>query len=154
MTKPPLRVSVSLHKTKAASRTYKVPPTLRGAFKKAAADVASLELPDLRVFSLGVILMSDEELRELNVQSLEHDFYTDIITFEIDRTGEALEAELYLSVDRARENAEKHKHSIEKELLLLVIHGSLHLAGYDDHDPKKTRKMRQKERFFMERQPI
>ena len=85
--------------------------------------------------------MTDEELRELNVQSLGHDYYTDILTFEIDRTATHLMGELYFSVDRALENARKHKQAIEDELILLAIHGVLHLAGYDDHDPKAKRVM-------------
>jgi rRNA maturation RNase YbeY len=98
---------------------------------------------------LSVVLMSDEELLELNNSSLGHDWYTDIITFEIERTVDALEAELYLSVDRAAENARKAKVTTEHELVHLVIHGLLHLAGYGDHEASAKKLMKRRERFYL-----
>src|SRR5690242_2395092 len=90
------------------------------------------EMPEVGKLTLNVILNSDEELRELNIRALNHDYYTDIITFEIDRDEHALNAELYISLERARENAHTYKASIRNELARLVIHGMLHLAGYGD----------------------
>lgn len=93
--------------------------------------------------------MTDEELRELNVRSLNHDYYTDILTFEIDRSDSELVAELYFSVDRAKENARKHKQSPEDELILLAVHGVLHLAGHDDHETEARKQMLKRQRFFL-----
>lgn len=111
--------------------------------------VAERELVAISRFNLSIVTMTDEELRELNVQSLDHDYYTDILTFEIDRNETDLLAELYFSVDRAAENARKHKQSTEDELILLAIHGVLHLAGYDDHEPAARRKMLRTQRNYL-----
>jgi probable rRNA maturation factor len=118
--------------------------------KAAGKAVAEIEIEGLKSFELSVVTMTDEELRALNVQSLAHDFYTDILTFEIDRTDTHLMGELYFSVDRAKENARKHKQSTEDELILLAIHGVLHLAGYDDHDPTEKRRMQKAQKGYLE----
>lgn len=112
--------------------------------------MAAQEIEDLQAFELSIVTMTDEELRELNVQSLDHDYYTDILTFEIDRSASTLMAELYFSVDRAKENAAKHKQSPEDEMVLLTIHGVLHLAGYDDHEPAAKRKMHRRQKEYLE----
>lgn len=85
----------------------------------------------------------------MNQSSLGHDWYTDILTFEIERSADRLEAELYLSVDRARENAKRAHVSLPQELVHLVLHGVLHLAGYDDKVPKAQNQMRARERFYL-----
>jgi probable rRNA maturation factor len=114
-----------------------------------------MEIPTLKEFNLGIVMMSDEELLALNQSALGHDYYTDILTFEIERTKEKsgnpekLEAELYFSVDRARENAKKARVSLEMELVHLAIHGVLHLAGYDDHEELSKKRMVNRERFFL-----
>jgi probable rRNA maturation factor len=146
-----VRFHFSLSQTPGARKSYKVSKELKAALKAAAKDVALTEIEGLEEFSLSIVTMTDEELRELNIQSLDHDYYTDILTFEIERDEVSLLAELYFSVDRAKENAMKHKQSTEDELTLLAIHGALHLAGHDDHDPPRRRKMRARERFFLAR---
>ena len=115
----------------------------------AAAAVAKGEMPELQELAVGVVLMSDDELLALNVSSLGHDWYTDILTFEVDRSEEMLEAELYLSVDRAKENAAKAGIADASELALLVVHGMLHLAGFDDHETAAKKRMRARERFYL-----
>jgi rRNA maturation RNase YbeY len=117
--------------------------------KLAARFVSETELPALSHVSISVVLLSDEELLEMNRSSLGHDWYTDIITFEIERSTDALEAELYLSVDRARENAGRAGVSLERELIHLVIHGVLHLAGYEDKAASAKNQMRACERFYL-----
>jgi probable rRNA maturation factor len=99
---------------------------------------------------LGIVLMSDEELLEMNLKVMKHDFYTDILTFEIERKKAVLEAELYFSLDRASENALRYKVTLRNELARLAIHGMLHLAGYDDKKSAGKKRMREKERFFLE----
>lgn len=117
--------------------------------KRAARSVASGEAALPKLIDLSIVFMSDEELLSLNNSSLGHDWYTDIITFEIERTVDALEAELYLSVDRAAENARKARVTLEYELVHLVIHGLLHLAGYDDHETTAKKLMKRRERFYL-----
>ncbi len=117
--------------------------------REAAARVASTELPELKEFTLLVVAMSDDELLELNQTSLGHNWLTDVITFEIERSNESLEAEIYISVDRAKENAQRFKQDFELELVHLVVHGVLHLAGYDDKNEAKKKRMRIRERWYL-----
>jgi probable rRNA maturation factor len=145
-----LRYTFTLSQTPGAWKSFIISKELKAALKAAAKAVAESELSEIKQFTLSIVTMTDEELRELNVQSLDHDYYTDILTFEIDRTETDLLAELYFSVDRAKENAKKHKQSTEDELILLAIHGVLHLAGYDDHEPKARRLMLRTQRNYLE----
>jgi rRNA maturation RNase YbeY len=123
---------------------------LEPLLEEAARCVFREELESLHKLTLNVILNSDEELRELNIRSLQHDFYTDIITFEIDRDEKTLSAELYVSLERARENALRFKASIRNELARLVIHGMLHLAGYEDKLSSAKKRMQRRERYFLQ----
>jgi rRNA maturation RNase YbeY len=77
-----------------------------------------------------VILVSDDALLELNREHLGHDYYTDVITFPIEQ--DPLEGEIYISVDRAREQARECGVTASEEVRRLAVHGALHLAGYDD----------------------
>jgi probable rRNA maturation factor len=149
-----LRYTFTLTQTPGARKSFAVSKELKAALKAAGKAVAESEIEGLRNFELSIVTMTDEELRALNVQSLAHDFYTDILTFEIDRTDTHLMGELYFSVDRAKENARKHKQTAENELILLAIHGVLHLAGYDDHDPKDKRRMHRVQKRYLSKLSI
>lgn len=100
---------------------------------------------------LSVIFNSDEALLEINKQFLDHDFYTDIITFPLEETEESLEAELYLSVERIKDNALKLEKSFENELHRVIIHGVLHLCGFGDKTPEEEEKMRSKEDQYLKK---
>jgi len=135
--------------TKAAVKKY---PKWKGyvsLLKMASHEVMRTELPEITTMKLGIVLQIDKELLALNQNVLKHDFYTDILTFEIERNASNLEAELYFSLDRARENALHYKVSLRNELARLAIHGMLHLAGYDDKSPLAKKKMREKEQFYL-----
>ena len=121
-------------------------PLLQTAVK----EVVIAELQDIAEMKLTIVILTDDELLEMNLRVLKHDFYTDILTFEIERSTNALEAELYFSFDRVEENALRFKVSLRNELARLAIHGILHLAGYDDKEPEAKKLMRKKERFFLE----
>jgi probable rRNA maturation factor len=118
--------------------------------KEAARCVLREELEEIGKLTLNVVLNSDEELREINIRSLNHDYYTDIITFEIDRDEHTLSAELYISSQRAQENARRFKASFRNELARLVIHGMLHLVGYGDKLAAEKKRMRRRERYFLQ----
>lgn len=93
---------------------------------------------------LSFIFCSDPYLLEINRQFLQHDFYTDIITFPLSDPGQPISGEIYISVDRVRENAAAFGSSLQKELHRVVFHGALHLCGYKDKtsgDEKLMRKM-------------
>lgn len=97
--------------------------------------------------SLDVIFCSDEYLLDMNRQFLEHDYYTDIITFDLreNRKAKTVVGELYISVDRVKENARLLGVSAKEEFHRVIIHGALHLMGWDDKSPVHVEKMRMEE---------
>ncbi len=137
-----------LTQTTSAKRIFAISTALKAKLKQAAKLVADTELPGI-VLDLSVIAMSDEELLEINRTSLKHDYLTDVITFEIERTNASLESEIYISVERAIENARRFKRTVDLEIIHLVIHAVLHLAGYTDKTPTGRKQMRTRERWYL-----
>ena len=88
---------------------------------------------------------SDEKLLEINRERLGHDFYTDIVTFPLTDCETVLSSEFCISTDRIKENAETFGRSYESELHRVIIHGVLHLIGFDDHTEEDEKEMREKE---------
>ncbi len=88
---------------------------------------------------------SDEKLLEINRESLGHDFYTDIVTFPLTDCETVLSSEFCISIDRIKENAETFGRSFKSELHRVIIHGVLHLIGFDDHTEEDEKEMREKE---------
>lgn len=95
--------------------------------------------------SLNFIFCSDDYLLEINKQYLDHDYYTDIITFDNSEEEGKLEGDIYVSIDRVKENAGNLGVSFEMELRRVLIHGLLHLVGFEDNDDESKSKMRLKE---------
>lgn len=91
------------------------------------------------------IFMSDDELLEINKQHLQHDDYTDIITFDLSDIEASVDGEIYVSIDRIKDNASKFNCTIIQELVRVLSHGLLHLLGYKDKSDSEILKMRQKE---------
>jgi rRNA maturation RNase YbeY len=92
--------------------------------------------------SLCFIFCSDSYLLEINRQFLKHDYYTDIITFNLSGDPDTIQAEVYISVDRVRENARQHNVPFKHELLRVIFHGVLHLLGYRDKSKSEMAQMR------------
>lgn len=92
--------------------------------------------------ALQINFINNKEIWELNKKHLSHDYVTDIITFDYSDNKKLLDAEIYISVDEALTNSEKYKVSFEKEIKRLVIHGILHLTGYDDKAPHDKKIMK------------
>lgn len=86
-----------------------------------------------------VILVDDDALLDLNRRHLHHEYYTDVITFTIEESP--LEGEIYVSIDRAREQAREYGVTLSQEVRRLAIHGALHLAGYNDATDEDRRAM-------------
>jgi probable rRNA maturation factor len=103
----------------------------------------------LKNFLLSVVFMSDDDLLVINKQHLDHDFYTDIITFPIEEDDDNLEAEIYISIDRVKDNAMEFETSFSNELLRVYLHGILHLVGYGDKTAEDKKVMRSKEQYYM-----
>lgn len=98
-----------------------------------------------RVGELHYYFCSDEKLLEINRERLGHDFYTDIVTFPLNDCETVLSSEFCISLDRIEENAETFGRSYESELHRVIIHGVLHLIGFDDHTDEEEKMMREKE---------
>jgi probable rRNA maturation factor len=100
---------------------------------------------------LSIILCSDEYLFKMNVQYLKHITYTDIITFDQSESKSEVSGELYLSIDRIKDNAKALNINLINELHRVIVHGTLHLCGYGDKDPKSKSKMTSKENFYLQK---
>ncbi|RFS23398.1 rRNA maturation RNase YbeY [Chitinophaga silvatica] len=99
--------------------------------------------------SLHYVFCTDAYLLEINKQFLQHDTYTDIVTFEMGEDPEVTEGEIYLSVDRVTENAEKFGVPFNHELHRVIFHGALHLCGFKDKSKKEAALMRSKEEEYL-----
>ena len=86
----------------------------------------------IKLRSLSFIFCSDQRILEINKAYLKHDYYTDIITFDLADPGNPVEGEVYISVDRIRDNAEIQQVTLKQELHRVIFHGVLHLCGYKD----------------------
>ncbi len=110
------------------------------------SDVANKE--DKKLGELNIVFCSDDYLLQMNQEHLDHDYYTDIITFDyVD--GSVLSGDLFISVDRVKENAASFEVEIEQELHRVVVHGFLHLAGYRDKTEAEEIEMRSKENTYL-----
>lgn len=98
---------------------------------------------------LNYIFCSDEYLLQINQQYLDHDTFTDIITFDNSETPGEIVGDIFISIERIWENAEKFKVTKMRELQRVVIHGALHLVGYADKKPADKKLMTEKEDFYL-----
>jgi probable rRNA maturation factor len=103
-----------------------------------------------RAGSINVVLVDDDYLLEVNRKFLNHNYKTDVISFDLDGDGE-IEGEIYVSLERAIVQARRYKVAIEKEVLRLIVHGVLHLTGWQDKTRAEKLRMRKRENVFIER---
>ena len=101
-----------------------------------------------KLSSINYVFCSDKKLLEINRQFLNHDFYTDIITFDLSES-DYTQAEIYISIDRVRDNAKTLGSSFKSEIHRVIFHGALHLCGYGDKNNIEKKEMRKKEDFFV-----
>ena len=100
--------------------------------------------------SIDIIFCSDEYLLEINKQHLQHDFYTDIITFDLSESpSNPIIGELYISIDRVKDNAALRDEKFSTELLRVIFHGLLHLCGFKDKTKSDIKTMREKEDEYL-----
>lgn len=107
-------------------------------------------LEGYEVGNLDYVFVTDDELLEMNKTYLDHDYYTDIITFDYTE-GNVLAGDMFISTDRVKENAVEFGVSFEKELMRVCVHGLLHLCGYGDKTDNEINLMREKEDFYINR---
>lgn len=98
---------------------------------------------------INYIFCSDEFLLKINQDFLQHDYYTDIITFPLSQKLKPVEAEIYISLDRIKQNAKENNTTSANELVRVVSHGALHLCGFKDKSKKDIQTMRGKEDFYI-----
>lgn len=99
--------------------------------------------------SLQYIFCSDNYLLRVNKQFLGHDYFTDIISFNLSKFGQPIQAEVYISIDRVRDNAKIFEISFKKELHRVIFHGALHLCGYKDKKEPDIKTMRKIEDKYL-----
>lgn len=101
--------------------------------------------------SLNIIFCSDDYLLQINNTHLKHNYYTDIITFDLSETPKCIIGEIYISVDRVKENSVLLAQTLTTELHRVVFHGLLHLCGYKDKKPTDKAQMTAKENYYLKK---
>ncbi|MBO5804707.1 MAG: rRNA maturation RNase YbeY [Bacteroidales bacterium] len=115
-----------------------------------------LNIHSLKVGDINYLLTNDEEVLKVNKEFLGHDYYTDIITFDTSdydpeqESDDVVSADIVISVDTVRANAVEYGASFEEELHRVIIHGILHLIGYDDHSDEDRAEMQNQENIALE----
>lgn len=97
---------------------------------------------------ISIIFCSDNYILDVNIKYLHHDYFTDVITFDYCE-GDKLSGDLFISIDSVRENAIEFGTDFDEELHRVIVHGLLHLIGYDDHTPEDQKVMRAKEDYYL-----
>lgn len=109
-----------------------------------------IELENKRVGQIDIIFCSDLYLLELNKTHLNHDYYTDILTFNYSGDQSVISGDLYISLDRVKENADMNQVGTDVELMRVMVHGILHLLGYNDKSTSEKKVMRMKEETYLQ----
>ena len=121
--------------------------TQRTLVKEVVRDIFKKEKTKLE--QLQYIFCSDEYLLEINKQHLKHNYYTDIITFDLSEKPNSVIGEIYISIDRIRDNAQNYEVPFKHELLRVIFHGALHLCGLKDKTEKDQVLMRKAEDKYL-----
>jgi probable rRNA maturation factor len=119
----------------------------RTLVKEVIRDLFRKEKTQLK--QLQYIFCSDEYLLQINKEHLQHNYYTDIITFDLSDTAGQVTGEVYISVDRVKDNAQNYEVTFKQELLRVIFHGALHLCGYKDKSEKDQLTMRKSEDKYL-----
>ncbi len=110
--------------------------------------VALIAMEEKKAGKINYIFCSDERLLEVNKEYLQHDYFTDIITFDYVK-GRTISADIFVSLPRISENSVLHDSTFEDEFHRVLAHGLLHLCGYKDKSESQAREMRAKENFYL-----
>lgn len=127
----------------------KVPSNLKNIRKLKAFILQLFKKEGKQIDNINYIFCTDQALHRINKSYLNHDFYTDIITFNLSASRSIINAEIYISTDRVKENAAVFKTSFQNELHRVIFHGALHLCGYKDKTKAQRAKMRSKEDYYL-----
>lgn len=125
--------------------SFKVPSGIKAkSWLKRVAEAEGSSIQEI-----NYIFCSDAYLLKINKEHLNHNFLTDIITFDNSENPLIIEADIFISIDRVKENAEIFKQPFPIELKRVMVHGLLHLLGYKDKSAKDKLKMREKENEYL-----
>ena len=103
--------------------------------------------------TISIILTNDKKLLQLKNQYFQQDVLTDVITFNLEENGDPIDGEIYISLNQVSENAKEFKQDTDRELKRVIIHGCLHLLGYDDQTPEEKKTMTRMKDHYLS-QPI
>jgi len=129
------------------SQSLNIPLKDRKKFKSFVDNILRNEGKRLNL--INFIFCTDEELRKLNNDFLNHNYYTDILTFNLSESKKDVTADIFISIDRTRDNAKSFSVSFSQELHRVMIHGVLHLCGYKDKKSADIKKMRARENWYL-----
>jgi probable rRNA maturation factor len=130
------------------SYNYKYPFRLKNEEAMSSWIRQAIGLEHHELGELIYTFMNDDELLELNKEFLGHDTFTDIISFDY-TVGKIIQGEVFISVERVKDNAQKYSVDFETELSRVMIHGVLHYCGYKDGSAKEKQLMRSKEDYYL-----
>lgn len=118
---------------------------------KKVKEIINLVFSDYKVndSTVNLVYCNDDYIQEINVEYLNHDYATDIITFTIDE--DPYLCEIYISTETAQNNADEYNVSLKNEILRLAAHGALHIVGYDDNNEQLRKDMRTKEDYYLQK---
>ena len=108
-----------------------------------------IECENKKLGEINIIFCSDEYLIEINKRYLNHDYYTDVITFDYSELPK-ISGDIFISTDMVHKNAEEYTSSFKQELYRVIFHGVLHLCGYKDKLLNEEKLMREKENYYLE----
>ena len=103
-----------------------------------------------KIQNLNFLIVGDKRMIHFNKTYLNHDYSTDIITFD-NAENKKISGDIVISIERVKENSKKYKVKLEDELRRVMVHGLLHLLGYDDKNEKEKKRIRKKENYYLER---
>ena len=138
-------IMVTAKKAKVHLFSYDIPTSLKNtaSLKNFIESIFKKERQSLD--SINYIFCSDKAVLEINKKYLNHDFYTDVITFNLSSNNKPISGEVYISIERVRDNAKQLGVSIKSELHRILFHAALHLCGYNDKKKKDKEIMRKRE---------
>ena len=104
---------------------------------------------NVKLNALDINMVNNSKIRKINRDFLKHDYFTDIITFPYENDRNKIEGEIFISLDTVRKNSDLYDVSYTQELKRVIIHGALHLVGYNDKTEKEKEAVRKKENFYL-----
>lgn len=111
--------------------------------------IECIEEEEHEINEIQYIFCDDSFILELNKKTLQHNYFTDIITFQYNNKKEPIQSEIYISIDTVKSNAKLFNTNFQKEILRVIIHGVLHCCGYNDKTKAQEKQIRDKENYYL-----